>query len=119
MADEPVDLDQKLAHWASYRQTTHSTTKTRSVSTSKHGQTRFKEEITMTERTEVSEAAVCTLADLAGLPLAEGREALLAPQLSDWLTAANELSRKMSKPQYQTIVPATIFTHPNVQEESE
>ena len=73
----------------------------------------------MTERTEVSEATVRTLANLAGLPLAEGREALLALQLRDWLTAANELNRKMSEPEHQTIMPLTIFTHPNVQEENE
>ena len=73
----------------------------------------------MNERIEVSEASVRTLADLAGLPLEEGREALLAPQLSDWLTAANELNRKMSKPEYLTVMPATVFTHPNVQEEKE
>ncbi len=73
----------------------------------------------MNERIEVSEASVRTLADLASLPLEEGREALLAPQLGDWLTAANELNRKMSKPEYRTIMPATVFTHPNVQEENE
>jgi hypothetical protein len=78
-----------------------------------------KEEITVTERTEVTEATVRALADLAGLPLAQGREALLAPHLSDWLTAANELNRNMSKPEYLTVMPATIFTHPNVQEENE
>ena len=73
----------------------------------------------MTERIEVNEATVRTLADLAGLPLVEGREGLLAPHLSDWLTAANELNRNMSKPEYWTVMPATIFTHPNVQEENE
>jgi hypothetical protein len=73
----------------------------------------------MNERTEVSETSVRTLADLAGLPLEEGREALLAPQLSDWLTAANELNREMSKPEYLSIMPSTVFTHPNVQEENE
>lgn len=73
----------------------------------------------MNERIEVSEAAVRMLADLAGLPLEEGREALLAPQLSDWLTAANELNRKMSAPEYLAIMPATVFTHPNVREENE
>ena len=73
----------------------------------------------MDERIEVSEAAVRKLADLAGLPLEGGREALLAPQLSDWLTAANELNRKMSAPEYLSIMPATVFTHPNVREENE
>lgn len=73
----------------------------------------------MTERTEVSGPTVRALAELAGLPLGEGREALLAPQLSDWLSAANELSRKMSEPEYWTIKPATIFTHPSAQEENE
>lgn len=71
------------------------------------------------ERTEVSEAAVRTLADLAGLPLSEGREKLLAPQLTTWLTAANELNRKMSEPKYWTVTPITVFTHPNVREEKE
>jgi hypothetical protein len=72
----------------------------------------------MTERIEVSEATVRTLADLAGLPLVEGREGLLAPQLSEWLTAANELNRKMSEPKYWTVTPATVFTHPSAQEET-
>lgn len=72
----------------------------------------------MIERIEVGEATVRTLADLAGLPLGEGREGLLAPQLSEWLTAANELNRKMSEPKYWTITPATVFVHPSAQEET-
>jgi len=72
----------------------------------------------MIERIEVSEVTVRTLADLAGLPLAEGREKLLAPQLSEWLTAANELNRKMSEPKYLMVTPATVFTHPSTQEET-
>lgn len=71
----------------------------------------------MTEPIEVSEATVRTLANLAGLPL-EGREALLASQLSELLTAANELNWKMSEPEYWTVTPATVFVHPSAQEET-
>ena len=72
----------------------------------------------MTERIEVDEATVRALADLAELPLTEGREALLAPQLSEWLTAANELNRKMSEPKHWTVTPATVFVQPSAKEET-
>lgn len=52
------------------------------------------------------------LAAAASLPLDAEREALVAPQLAAWLTAADELSRKMSAPEHWTVVPATTFTHP-------
>lgn len=65
----------------------------------------------MTERIEVSAETTRLLAKLAGLPLAEGREALLAPQLGEWLMAANELNRKMSEPEYSLVTPVTVFVH--------
>lgn len=72
----------------------------------------------MTERIEVSAETTRLLAKLAGLPLAEGREALLAPQLGEWLTAANELNRKMSEPEHRLVTPATIFVHQISKEET-
>lgn len=72
----------------------------------------------MTERIEVSEEATRVLAKMAGLPLAEGREALLAPQLGEWLTAANELNRKMSEPEYRLVTPVTLFVHQIAKEET-
>lgn len=71
----------------------------------------------MSKRTEVSEADVRALAALAALPLAAGREAQLAPQLSEWLTAANELSAKMAAAENWEIAPATVFRHPGREED--
>jgi Asp-tRNA(Asn)/Glu-tRNA(Gln) amidotransferase C subunit len=64
-----------------------------------------------TDRT-VDEAAVAALAKAADLPLAEDRLRPVAAQLSDWLTAANELSRKMAAAEHLTVTPITVFTHP-------
>jgi hypothetical protein len=65
----------------------------------------------LTERTEIDEQAVRALAVAADLPLPPERLGLVADQLAEWLTAANELSRKMSAPEHQTVMPATVFTH--------
>ena len=66
----------------------------------------------MKDQLLTSEAMVRALADLAELPLAAGREAIIAPPLNAWVTAANELSRKMSAAKYWTLTPATGFRHP-------
>ena len=58
------------------------------------------------------EAQVRMLADVAGLPLAVGRERLLAPTLSAWLAGANELNRTMSAPEHRAVTPIVVFTHP-------
>ena len=73
----------------------------------------------MADRVEVDGATVRALADLAGLPLEEGREALIAPQLSEWLTAANALRRKMGSSEYLTVTPVTVVSHPDVKKETE
>jgi hypothetical protein len=57
-------------------------------------------------------AAVRALAEYADLPLAPGREQAVAAVLGAWLPDVNALSRKMSAPAHQDLVPATIFTHP-------
>jgi hypothetical protein len=72
----------------------------------------------MTKRVEVDEDDVRALAALADLPLAAGREAQLAPQLDEWLTAANELNRKMAAAEYWEITPVTVFRHPGAEEGS-
>lgn len=56
--------------------------------------------------------AVRQLAVYADLPLAPGREAVVAPVLRAWLADANALSRKMSAPEHWTLAPVTIFSHP-------
>ena len=66
----------------------------------------------MTPPTEVNAETVRTLAELAALPLSPERAAALAPQLAEWLTAANELSRKMSAAEHAALMPATVFTQP-------
>jgi hypothetical protein len=66
----------------------------------------------VTDKSLVSPARVRTLAELAGLPLASGRETVIAPTLGAWLKDANDLARKMSAAQYRAITPATIFHHP-------
>jgi len=58
------------------------------------------------------EARVPMLAAVAGLPLAAGRERLLAPTLSAWLAGANELNRTMSAPEHRAVTPIVVVTHP-------
>lgn len=66
----------------------------------------------MGDETTFDPTAVLALARAAGLPLGEDRAQAIAPQLGEWLTAANELNRKMSRPEHRAIVPVTVFTHP-------
>lgn len=65
-----------------------------------------------TPPTEVNARVVRTLAEQAGLALPVERAEALAPQLAEWLSAANELSRKMSAPEHAGLMPATVFTQP-------
>lgn len=60
----------------------------------------------------VNEQSVRNLAGVAALPLAPGRAEVVASLLAAWLPDANALSRKMSAPEHQDLVPATVFTHP-------
>jgi hypothetical protein len=55
---------------------------------------------------------VSNLAAYAALPLEPSRQANVAAILSVWIPNANALSTKMSAAQYQSLVPATLFTHP-------
>ncbi|MDB5828838.1 MAG: hypothetical protein JWQ73_3058 [Variovorax sp.] len=57
--------------------------------------------------TGVAEAA--TLAAHAALPLGADRLAAVAAILSAWLPDADALSRKMSAPQYQGLMPITVL----------
>jgi hypothetical protein len=66
----------------------------------------------MSDETQLDPAAIEVMAHAAGLPLARGRAELIAPQLSGWLSAANELNRKMSDHAHRAISPVTTFTHP-------
>ena len=59
---------------------------------------------------------VRALAVHADLPLAKGRDARIAPVLGAWLVDANALSRKMSAPEYWTLAPVTIFSHPALED---
>lgn len=68
----------------------------------------------MSDPNDINEERVRALAAAADLPLGAEREALVAAQLREWLTAANELNRKMSAPQHWTVVPVTVFAHPEV-----
>ena len=61
--------------------------------------------------------AVRQLASFAALPLRAERELPVASILETWVRDANELSRKMSNPAYQTLLPITTFNHPLVIEE--
>lgn len=70
----------------------------------------------MSERFEVTEEGVRKLAAAGELPLEAGREAAIAAQLSEWLTAANELSAKMSAEEHRELQPATVFRHPEGEE---
>ncbi len=66
----------------------------------------------MPERFDVDPGAVRALAAAADLPLPADREALVSGQLTEWLAAANELSRKMSAAEHWTVLPVTVFSHP-------
>ena len=52
------------------------------------------------------------LAAHAGLPLAPERAAAVAAILDVWGRDANALSRRMSDPALQALMPATVFVHP-------
>lgn len=67
----------------------------------------------------VSRDHVRTLAAMADLPLAEDRLGVVAELLHSWLPAANELSRKMSAPEYLEIMPITVLVHPHSSENGE
>jgi hypothetical protein len=54
---------------------------------------------------------VATLAAYAALPLSPERVAAVQAVLSAWIGDANELSRKMSEPAHQSLMPVTAFTH--------
>jgi hypothetical protein len=63
----------------------------------------------------MDERRVRELASAAELPLDEDRLARIAPQLEVWLTAANELSRKLARDEHQELVPITVFRQPPVE----
>jgi hypothetical protein len=60
----------------------------------------------------MNEQEVKALAEAADLPLRDERLALIAPQLTAWLVAANELNRALAAPEHQTGLPITVFRHP-------
>ena len=60
----------------------------------------------------MNEQEVKALGEAAELPLGDDRLALIAPQLTAWLEAANELNRAMAAPEHQTVLPITVFRHP-------
>jgi hypothetical protein len=55
---------------------------------------------------------VRALARAAGLPLDDERVPLVAAQLDAWLSAANELSRKLGADELRAVMPVTSFRHP-------
>jgi nitrogen-specific signal transduction histidine kinase len=66
----------------------------------------------MSEEMQLDQAAIEAMARAADLPLTRGRAEKIAPPLSGWLTAANELNRKMSAHAHRAIAPIAVFTHP-------
>jgi hypothetical protein len=60
----------------------------------------------------MNEDTVRELARAADLPLSDERLALVAPQLRDWLAAANELNQKLAAEAHRQVVPITTFRHP-------
>jgi hypothetical protein len=66
----------------------------------------------MNDQPQINAATVRLLAEVAGLSLAEGRAALLAPQLDIWIRGATKLSRKMSAPEHRTVAPVVVVTQP-------
>ena len=68
---------------------------------------------TPTSTTAVSVELVRSLAVYAGLPLPKDRETAVAATLGVWVTDANALSTKMASAEYQHLVPAAVFVHPD------
>jgi hypothetical protein len=66
----------------------------------------------MEARRPVDDEGVRVLAKAADLPIPDDRLQLVATQLGEWLTAANELNRKMSAPEHLTVTPITVFVAP-------
>lgn len=60
----------------------------------------------------MDEDDVRSLARAAALPLDDDRLPALAALLGGWLPAANELSRAMSGPEHQDVLPVTVFGQP-------
>jgi hypothetical protein len=73
----------------------------------------------MPPRKEVTPAMTRALAEYAELTLGADREAVVTPILEAWVKDANELSRKMSAAQHMTLVPATVFAHPDEPEDGQ
>jgi hypothetical protein len=63
----------------------------------------------------MDEQTVRELAQAADLALGEERLRLIGPQLDAWLTAANELSRKLEAEEHRAVLPITVFRHPTVE----
>jgi hypothetical protein len=63
----------------------------------------------------MDERTVRELARAADLALGEERLRLIGPQLDAWLTAANELSRKLEAEEHRAVLPITVFRHPTVE----
>jgi hypothetical protein len=63
----------------------------------------------------MDELSVRELAAAAELRLDDDRLARVASQLEVWLTAANELNRKLGLEEHRGLVPITVFRHPPVE----
>jgi hypothetical protein len=61
---------------------------------------------------DVNEQDVRALCEAADLPLGDERLSLLAPALSTWVDAANELNQMLAAPEHQGVIPITVFRHP-------
>ena len=66
----------------------------------------------MEARGPLDAEGVRVLAEAAQLSIPDDRLQLVATQLGEWLAAANELNRKMSAPEHQTVTPITVFLAP-------
>jgi hypothetical protein len=62
---------------------------------------------------------VRNLASAADLPLDGERLNSAAELLTAWLPAANELSKKMSAPEYLELMPITVLVHQQANENRE
>jgi hypothetical protein len=74
-------------------------------------------ETTMQNPPPAQRPDVAALARCAALDLSAERLAAVEAILSTWIPAANELSRKMSEPTHQALLPVTVFTHAHEQPE--
>lgn len=64
----------------------------------------------------INETTIEQAEKVADLPLTSQERTLILPTYRAWVEAANELSRKMAAPEYQSLTPSITFMHGEIAE---